>query len=176
MIDFWVPEQSSGEIVTIDRLQAAPAQSGAAQWLALKGARAFPARAEPRLLGPLLRHVILVRVLEGGADYEYRIVGNALVQGGFKENFAGRRISAIIDEMPKFGLGLRMLYDMVRASGEPMGYRGWVGRDMPGAEFAYHESAILPFGEDEAQVDHILIIAALVSRLDMPPRPGTRGP
>ena len=65
--------------------------------------------------------------------------------------------------MPKFGLSLRMVYEMVRASGEPLGYRGWVGNDLPGAGFVYHESVILPLGEDRA-VDHLLAITVLLLR------------
>jgi hypothetical protein len=162
MIEFWVPEQSTGEITTLDMLEAKDVKLGIAQWTALCGERRFPAEPVPWLLGLLLRNIILVRVLEDGNDYEYRIVGNALVEGGFGENFAGRRLSAITSDLPRFGIGLRMLYDMVRGSGEPLFYRGWAGRDMPGARFVYYESAILPFGADD--VDHILVVSALVPR------------
>ena len=34
---------------------------------------------------------------------------------------------------------------------------------MPGAQFLYYESAILPFGEQN-RVDHILVVSALVLR------------
>jgi hypothetical protein len=57
-----------------------------------------------------------------------------------------------------------MLYEMVRSSAEPLCYRGWAGMDMPGAQFLYYESAILPFGQDQAKVDHILVVSVLVLR------------
>lgn len=165
MVAFWEPAESSGEIIPLDRLEAVPVLSGVAHWRRLCEGRRFPDPADirPHRYGPLLGHVILVRVLDEGADYEYRIVGEALVPG-FGENFAGRRLSDIIVSAPKFGLGLKMLYDMVRTSGEPLGYRGWVGKDMTGAKFVYHESALLPFGPEGEDVDHLMIVSVIVPR------------
>ena len=166
MVEFWIPEESSGEIVAVTQLEAAPVQSAMARWQALKGARRFPP-APDGVLAPVSANAILVRVVDEGSDYEYRSVGAALV-AGFGEDFSGRRLSDIVASTPRFGIGLRMLYEMVRSSGEPLFYRGWVGADMPGALFVYYESAILPFGLDEAQdetkVDHILVVSMLVPR------------
>jgi len=165
MVEFWLPAESAGEIIAIDKLETAPVRSAIAYWRGLSGTRRFPAKAEivPRALGGLLHNVILIRVLEDGLDYEYRIVGNALVLG-FSENFAGRRVSDIIASAPKFGLGLRLLYEMVRTSGEPLGYRGRVGRDMKGAEFDCHENVLLPFGPGERAVDHLLVVSVIGPR------------
>ena len=87
---------------------------------------------------------------------------------GFGEDFSGQCLSEIEKTNPRFGIGLRMLYEMVRASGEPLCYRGWVGQDMPGAQFIYYESAVLPFG-GAAKVDHILVISMLVLRQGLSP-------
>ncbi len=165
MVAFWEPEESSGEIISLEKLEAVPVLSGVAHWRSLCAGRRFPERAdiEPPKFGPLLGHVILVKVLDDGADYEYRLVGETLVPG-FNENFAGRRLSQIVASAPKFGLGLRMLYDMVRTSGEPLGYRGWVGKDMKGAEFVYHENALLPLGPEGGEVDHLLIVSVILPR------------
>jgi hypothetical protein len=35
---------------------------------------------------------------------------------------------------------------------------------MPDAQFIYYESAVLPFGKDEARVDHIVVTSMLVLR------------
>ena len=155
--------ESSGEILAVEGLENAVVQRGISHWRGLKGAAAYPPRSEitPRLLGPLMSNVILVRVLED--DYEYRIVGDALVQG-FGENFAGKRLSAVIESDPIFGAGLKLLYDQVRTSGAPIGYRGRVGEDMRGAEFIAHESAILPFGPPGGAVDHLLVVCAITLR------------
>jgi hypothetical protein len=160
---FWLPEQSAGEIVTLDKLDSIPVAGGVAGWMALRGTRRYPAF-DDHALELLTPNAILVAALDD--DYEYRSVGQVLVEG-FNEDFTGRRLSTIIAEMPKFGLGLRMLYDMVRAAGEPIGYRGWAGQDMSGARFVYHENAILPFGTG-AVVDHILVLSVLVPQGAMP--------
>lgn len=160
MVEFWIPDESSGEIVAMTQLEAVAAQSAMARWQVLKGARPFPPEPDG-VLAVVPGNTILVQVMEDGSDYEYRSVGAALVEG-FGEDFSGRRLSDIIAVTPRFGLGLKMLYEMVRSSGEPLCYRGWVGADMPGARFVYYESAILPFGVDA--VDHIMVVSTLVPR------------
>ena len=155
------PGESSGEIVAVEVLQNTLVRQGISYWQSIMDAKAFPPRGivAPRLLGPLLSNVILVKVLAD--DYEYRIVGDALVQG-FGEDFSGKRLSAVIESDAKFGLGLKLLYDQVRTSGAPIGYRGWVGEDMRGAKFLYHESAILPMGPQGGAVDHLLVVSAII--------------
>ncbi len=153
-----MPDESSGEIVAFDRLEAQSVRAGMMRWLAEKGPRRIPQSPDTVLAAG---NAVLIEVLDGGNDYHYRSVGPAL-QGSFGEDFSGRRLSDIVATTPRFGIGLRMLYDMVRTSGEPLFYRGWVGQDLPDAQFVYHESAILPFGLEE--VDHIIVVSALVPR------------
>jgi hypothetical protein len=155
---FWLPQQSTGEIVALDTIEAAPVIDGLARWRRMKGAQRFP-RSGDAALELLTPNTILVRALDD--DYEYASVGHALVEG-FNVDFSGQRLSAIIAMLPKFGLGLKMLYDMVREGGEPIGYRGWAGKDMSGAQFSYYESVVLPLGRDS--VDHILVYSALVPK------------
>ena len=156
--------ESRGGLLPVDRLDTALVRDGIAMWRALKRDDRFPGRASMTscLTRALRDGSALVEVLEGGADYRYRDVGADLIKG-FNEDFSGRLLSRIVETAPRFGLGLRMLYEMVRAGGEPLGYRGWVGEDLPGAAFVYHENAILPLGEDGA-VDHLLIVTSLVLR------------
>lgn len=157
-----LPEQSRGDLLPVEQLDADLVRAGVAMWRALKRDDPFPARAAmTSCLTPSLRDgSFLAEVLDGGTDYRYREVGRDLVKG-FNEDFSGRHLSQIIEVAPRFGLGLRMLYEMVRAGGEPLGYRGWVGEDLPGAAFVYHENAILPLGE-EGTVDHLLVVSSLV--------------
>ncbi len=156
--------ESRGDILPPGRLDAELARAGIAMWRALKDEGRFPSRARMTscLTKPLRDGSFLVEVLEGGADYRYRDVGATLVKG-FHADFSGRHLSEIITGAPRFGLGVKMLYEMVRAGGEPLGYRGWVGEDLPGAGFVHHESAILPLGE-ETVVDHLLVVSSLVLR------------
>jgi hypothetical protein len=167
MAEFWIPDESSGEIIAAPELEAAPVRDAVERWRRLRGARPHP-EAPHEVMAPVAANVILIKVLGDGEDYEYLRVGEALV-AGFGEDFSGQCLSEIELTNPRFGIGLRMLYEMVRASGEPLCYRGWGGQDMPGAKFVYYESAVLPFGPD-TRVDHILVISMLVLRSD--PRPG----
>jgi len=162
VLEFWTPDASSGEIIAPSELEAVAAQGAVADWQLTKGGRRFPV-APDRVMAPVRGNCILVKVVGDGEDYEYRSVGESLV-AGFGEDFSGRCLSDIETSIPRFGLGLRMLYEMVRGSGEPLCYRGWAGSDMPGAQFIYYESAILPFGQDQARVDYVLIVSVLVLR------------
>ena len=160
--------QSRGDLMPADRLDADLVRAGLSMWRALKRDDRFPGRAGMTscLTQALREGSFLVEVLDGGADYRYRDVGATLVKG-FNEDFSGRRLSQIIETAPRFGLGLRMLYEMVRAGGEPLGYRGWVGEDLPMAGFFYHENAILPLGDsggEDGVVDHLLVVSVLVLR------------
>jgi hypothetical protein len=160
---FWLPEQSAGEIVALDTVEAPPVLDGIARWRQAKGTARWPAFGDGTL-ELLTANTILVRALiddNGYDDYEYVSVGHALVEA-FNVDFSGQRLSSIIALLPKFGLGLKMLYDMVKAGGEPIGYRGWAGQDLSGAQFVYYESAVLPLGRET--VDHVLVYSALVSK------------
>jgi hypothetical protein len=158
-----IPRYSSGRILTLEEIEAATLRQIAEYWMRLKGERRFPARADvtPRALGKLLRHVMLIKVLEN--DYEYRIVGDVQVQA-YGENYQGMRLSELARERPKFAEGLKIFYDGVRMGRSPFAYRGWIGRDMPDTRYSYHEIALFPLGATDAAVDHILIAGIYVPR------------
>jgi len=161
-MDFWIPDSSSGEIVDASVLEAQVPLDAIADWRTLRGSARFPRRPD-EALARVGDNSLLVEVIGDGQDYEYRRVGQALVSG-FGMDFSGQRLSEIEANVPRFGIGLRMLYEMVRSSGEVLCYRGWAGLDMPGAQFLYYESAVLPFGMDPDKVDHILVVSVLVLR------------
>ncbi|HKQ45767.1 MAG TPA: hypothetical protein VJS47_10265 [Rhizomicrobium sp.] len=162
MVEFWIPDQSSGEIVAFSELEAQAPLDAIARWQSLRGKGRFADRPDA-VMALVADNTLLVGVIGGGEDYEYRHVGQALV-AGFGMDFSGQRLSEIEANAPRFGIGLRMLYEMVRSSGEMLCYRGWAGADMPGAQFLYYESAILPFGRDQERVDHIMVVSVLVLR------------
>jgi hypothetical protein len=159
-----LPADSRGDIVPLARLDAELLRTSLSYWRSLREEGSCPRRASMMsCLSPQMRaHSVLIEVLDGGADYEYRFVGEELIKG-FQADFSGQRLSTLIALLPKFGISLRMLYEMVRAGGEPLGYRGWVGNDLPGADFVYHESVFLPLGENGV-VDHLLAVSMLLLR------------
>jgi hypothetical protein len=160
-MQFWIPEQSAGEIVSFVELDAVPAMMALQRW------KSLPVGERNRVPAQMLDdHAILVAVEEN--DYRYASVGAALLPA-FGGDFSGRKLSTITDFFPKFGAGLRMLYDMVCASREPLAYRGFVGQDMSGAQFLYHESIILPFGG--GQVEQLLVASEIVRRDSLTGKP-----
>ena len=161
MADFWIPDESSGEVITAPQLEAEPVRQAVERWQILKEGQPYP-EAPETVMDPVSANTLLVKVVGDGQDYQYLRVGEALV-AAFGEDFSGQCLSEIEQTNPRFGIGLRMLYEMVRAGGEPLCYRGWAGQDMPGAQFVYYESAVLPFGRTP-RVDHILVISMLVLR------------
>jgi hypothetical protein len=144
-----------GEIALAE-IHSSNVGKGLALWRRLRGARRFPARRDiaPRDLGELLRHTALVRL--SGADFEIRLVGDAIAQAqGI--SFGGYS-SAMVDKLsPGYGAELRRVFLHIRATGEPVVFRGWYERD-PGPKPVYHETMFLPLGDDA--VDHILVVAA----------------
>ena len=130
-----------------------------AVWSENRGSARFPAREvmTPRAMAPFLRNIVLVRVIDSGKEYEFRIVGDAIVQVQ-GSSFQGLTLTQIDAQLPGYGASLRPIYDQLVASGEPRAYRGHVP-DGPVKRAFAHETVLLPLGKDAA-VDHILVVGA----------------
>jgi len=151
-----VPESASG-IVSLDTVESPILRQGIDYWRRLRGERRYPSRQDlmPRDLAPLLRHIVLIRLLEGGADYEYRIVGDAHVQShGF--SMQGQRLSGIDHYSPGYGPVLKSLYDRAVRRRDVYAFRGWMERGIQPRRYIYSESAFMPLGPDETTIDHVL--------------------
>ena len=159
------PDQSSVHVVSLDDLEHAVVRTGANYWRMLRGERRLPARADlaPREMRGILKNIVLLKTIDGGKDFEYRITGDAQVQA-FGFHFRNMRISHITAASPDFGKTMHGLYEHVRATAEPFAVRGWVGREVADARFVYYESAFLPLGDDGVTVDHILIVSIYVPK------------
>jgi hypothetical protein len=157
------PDQTAVHAVTFDELDSPVLRLAADYWLSRRNGRRFPARNDlhPRDMAKILRDTVLVRIIDGGADYEYRIVGDAQAQA-YTVPLQGRRISDISVTAPWFGQIAASTYDYVRRSGEPLAMRGRVGREFPEAKFVYNESVFLPLGPSDDAVDHLLIVSTNV--------------
>lgn len=169
-------ETSALHIVSPDALEAGPVALAVRHWGELKGKRRFPARDDisPRDMAPFLRNIVMIRIIDGGKDYEYRIVGDAHVQAqGI--NFAGHTLSAIEAINSDYGTNTRTAYDYVRATAEPIAMRGWVGRDRPQSAYSYYETAFLPLGQNDI-VDHLLVVTNYRPRAGQEFEPAVRLP
>ncbi|MEI9991380.1 MAG: PAS domain-containing protein [Rhizomicrobium sp.] len=158
-------DKSSVYVVSLDELDNAVVRTGANYWRGLKGGRKLPARSQlkPRDMSAILRNVVLVKVIDGGKDYEYRITGDAHVQA-YGLTFKDLRVSQVKAAAPEFGRMMHSLYEHVRSTADPFAVRGWVGRELPDAHFVYYESAFLPLAEDGETVDHILVVSIYVPK------------
>jgi hypothetical protein len=159
-----MPGNASG-VIPLDAIDNPILQQGLAYWRRLKGERTYPARSDlmPRELTPLLRHVCLLRLLDGGADYEYRIVGDAhVISHGF--SMQGLRVSDIDRFSPGYGPVLKTLYDRAVRRRTCYGFRGWLERGEKNKQYIYSESVFMPMGPDEATIDHVLNVAVYIPR------------
>src|SRR5438552_3975641 len=123
-----MPVQASG-VLPLDGIENPIVRQGLDYWQRLRGDRPYPWRGEvhPRDLRALLRHVVLLRLVDNGADYEYRIVGDAHVQShGFC--MQGLRVSDVDRFSPGYGPVLKRLYDRAVRRREAFAFRGWLER------------------------------------------------
>ncbi len=158
------PERLSHRIALAE-IDSSILLQGAAFWRGLCRERKFPARADvtPRGLAGLLRYTTLLRVIDGGKDYEYRIVGDAYVMA-HGVSFQGKRWSDTEKLSPGYYAMIKSTYDRVVRKGEPVAMRGWIERGGSNSELVYSEYLFLPLGENDQVVDHILVFAVYVPR------------
>ena len=145
-------------IIDLDDLQADPLRNGLALWRLKKGERLFPSREDmsPRALGGLLRNVVLVKVLDEGHEFEIRIVGDVIAS--MQEiPIQGLRTREIDEILPGFGHALRQIFVQISKNKTAMALRGKVLRNIGIAEIR-REIVLLPLGETDEAVDHILIL------------------
>ena len=139
-------------------------QKGLDLWREHANGRAMPSRTDlsPRVLSGLLRNTALLRVLDGGKEFETRISGDALVtaQG---VSFQGKTTAEIDLMLPGYGSVLNSVYRYVTRTAKPAAYRGWYVREADGHSL-YHESIVLPLSDDGRTVDHLLVVGAFAKQ------------
>jgi hypothetical protein len=139
----------------LDDITAEPLRAGVAWWRATRGERTYPAREElsPRQMIATLPYMSLLKVIDGGADFEHRIVGDVMVQA-FNLPIQNRRFSAIAEDAPAFIASCFELFRKVVDTGVPL---AWLSRSDPESRaimFTQREIVLLPLGR--GYVDHIL--------------------
>ncbi|GAA0550714.1 hypothetical protein FHS83_001277 [Rhizomicrobium palustre] len=148
--------------IEFDELRFAEVRQGYAYWLGLCGARLYPAREEisPRPIRHLLAHVILLKVIAGGKDFEYTIVGDDVVRA-YKAPLAQRRLSDIATDLPNSARYWSCVYRDIVETGQPWAvrYSAQLERE---ACFADAEAVLLPLGSSPGCVDHLITFAKRV--------------
>jgi hypothetical protein len=154
-------EKSSVEAISLSDLETREVREVVGAWKKWRGFHALPAREAlvPRDLGRYMANVSLVHVIDDGADYEFRIIGDAHLQA-YGTNFTGLRMRDVCASAPKFGKLLKASFDLVRTTGRPYAFRGAVGYDAPDARFSWFETCYLPFGASLSDVAYIVNAAS----------------
>jgi hypothetical protein len=152
-------------VIALSEIDDATLLEGLALWRSLCGGRKYPPRSAvtPRILKPLLRNTMLLRVIDGGRDYEYRIVGDAYVMA-HGVSFQGKCWSQIENLSPGFHAYVKPIYDKIVRAGEPLATRGWIERGADSTGHVYCEYIYLPLGASDGSVDHILVFAVYIRR------------
>jgi hypothetical protein len=130
-----------------------------AYWSGKRGPRALPSRADidPADLLPLLPHILLIDVVEGGRDFRYRLVGTEI------ERHLGRPITGrLIGEVLRgeYSAYIRSLLQRVVAEAAPVYSENNFDGGRSGfamiAEFKRARWLMLPLARDGVSVDIIL--------------------
>jgi len=159
------PDRSSVKQIKLDELENGLTTTASHYWRMLRGERNLPSRNQlaPREMRAILRNVVLLRVIDGGRDYEYRIVGDMFVWA-YDTQIQGKHLSDVDAAAPEHAGRMRGMYEHVRATAQPLAIQGWVGREVPNAKFVYYETVLLPIGDDGQTVDHILVTSFYVPK------------
>jgi hypothetical protein len=141
----------------VDTAESSVICQGIAYWQSLKGGRRFPARSQVTLRGlrGLAKHSALVRVIEGGRDYEFRFVGDVPVSAvGW--NFQGRRTSEPEVAAVMQANYRQRFYDEVVRTGEPRLFKCRMVEHCRLRLPMHSETAYFPLGDDDEVVDYLL--------------------
>lgn len=152
---FNLPDETVLEFFPLDGVED-PALRGAAEyWQRLRGSRRFPSRNElsPSGFASAMRHMALVRVIDGGADFEYRIVGDSLASS-FSVPLHNRKLGELDTSAPSTVVVIGGVYRRCLREGAPLVMRGVTGRNARTSMFTHFEALVLPLGE--AEIDHLL--------------------
>ncbi len=155
------PAQTRFELIALDAVESPVVALGIGYWRQLCGARRFARREDldPRKIAPALSNMILARVVEGGADFTFRIVGDE-VRRAYPVPLNNRLMSDIAHDLPELASKLSLAYRRVIDSKLPFAVRTFVGLDNPDVNFSYAEAVHLPLGATDDAVDHLLTLAS----------------
>ena len=125
-------------------------------WNKLRGERLWPAREDLKLrdMASLVPHMSLLKVLDGGADFEHRIVGDMMVRA-FSVVIQNRRFSEIAVDAPTLIEGSLTLFRKVLSERTAIAWQQRVLRDSIHIVTTYTEMVLLPFGKSVDAIDHI---------------------
>jgi hypothetical protein len=151
------PDASTFEWLSLADLKTPPVCDGAAYWNKLRGERSYPFRHEVRArdIAGLLPYVSIIRVVDGGTDFEHRIIGDVMVRA-FDVPLQNRRMSDVAKEAPTYPAYCWPPFRRVIETGQPVAWRFCAGRGDTSVVISAGEIALLPLGRSPEGVDHML--------------------
>lgn len=160
----------------VDATESSVIRQGTAYWVSLKGGRRFPARSQVTLRGlrGLAKHSALIRVIDGGRDYEFRFVGDVPVSAvGW--NFQGRHASEPEVAAVMQANYRQQIYEEVVRTGEPWLFKCRMIEHCRLRLPMHSETAYFPLGDDDSAVDHLLGFTVFAAELVDGKEPGRSG-
>jgi hypothetical protein len=146
-----------GKAVELSNLKSQICRNALQVWNELRGDGVFPQRDQvtPRRLAPFLRSVTLYELVNGGEDFQRRVMGDATARI-FGVSPVGNR--ANLNTMSA-GMGdvVCRLNIAVAKRRAPLALRGWLKRAE--GDLVFHETVLLPLGSKGGEVSHILAVA-----------------
>lgn len=144
------------EEISFEALTKPLVLEGLAYWRSLCGPRAFPAREQisPRAISRLLTNTILLKVIDGGGDFEFAIVGDEVTRA-YRAAMIHRRLSEIAKDIPNAATFWGGVYRDIVQNRKPCAMRFSSGTDGE-AKFSDAEAVLLPLGPSDETVDHII--------------------
>lgn len=148
-----------GTSISPGDLKQAYTRDAHAAWLAVRGDRRMPSRADmtPRVMRKFLSYVALAELTEDGKDFRFRVVGDGIATKQ-KLPLIGKTLSEVDQIVPGFGSFLRNLYLRTVRQRDALAYRGTYVRTADRHPFTY-EAMILPLGDDGETPDHVLVVS-----------------
>ena len=160
------PQTSAFHWLNPEELTSPLLQAAVSYWRKLRGDRPFPSREElkPRDMQTFLSRISLVKVIDGGADFEHRIVGDAMVQA-FNVPLQNRRFTDIAKDAPEWIEHCLPLFRKVVDTGKPVAWYVRRGSEADFAVFSEAETILLPLGRTPPVVDHIVAFGVHAAKM-----------
>ena len=151
-----------GQRIGLAEIESPQIQDMLDLWTAKKGPRRFPARDEitPRDMKSFLRNVTLIRITNDGKDFEYRVMGDAVVQA-WGQSFVGMDTAQLNSLREGMGDVILRICASVAGRGEPLVVRGELSK----GEFEHigQECLFLPLGPDDKTIDYVLGVSCFTA-------------
>jgi hypothetical protein len=129
-----------------------------AYWLAKRGARSMPARADldPAEMKPWLPWIVLMDVRPDLQDFRYRLIGSSVVNYFMADNTGGSAAECFGRRDPEVAKSALRLFRKVARDHlvvRTMGQADWLGR-----EYLDFEALHLPLSDDDKLVNMLLVV------------------